>query len=130
MATSRCTRLLRLRRQHVVRGDEPLIESSAQVGDVRLHALERAGDDLLGLACRDERPERARHLEAQVRTRGGEVLAGGVVLCACGALQRPCPPAGVDRPLKVEPGPEVIGNVRIDDPGPQSREPECRTPST
>ncbi len=77
MASRRCARLLRLGRQHVVRRDEPLLETRAQIADVRVDALERSRDDPLGFRRGHQRPERARDLQAQIGARGGEVLSGG-----------------------------------------------------
>ena len=63
----------------------------------------------------DERPERARDFEAQIAPRALELLADGVLFRLCGALERVDAAGRVDRPAKIQPGAEVVGDVGIDD---------------
>ena len=115
-------RLLRLGREDVVRRDEPLVEARAQVTDVRADHVQCLGDDLLGLAGRHQRPEGTRDLEPEVGARRGEIRAGGVVLCLRGTLQGVKMAGSVDRPLEVDAGAVVVGNVRVND---RPRPPGC-----
>ncbi len=82
---------------------------------------ERPGDDRFGFARRHESPERARDLETQIGSGRGEVLAGGLALRTGCTLQRVRAAAGVHRPLEIEPRPEVIWNVGINDAGRETR---------
>ncbi len=108
-------RLLRLGRQQLVRRDEPLVEPRAEIAHVATDALERSDQHLLGLARRHQGPEGARNLEPQVRASRRQFLAGRLPLGMRRALERIETAAGVEQPLQVEPGPEIVRQVGIHD---------------
>ena len=107
-------RALRFRAQDIVRRNQALIETAAEIAQMRIEGIQRALDDRFGLSGRDQRPERACGFEARVQPGGGHVESCRVTLGARSTPERLLPSAGINRPLKIRTGPVVVGNVRIE----------------
>ena len=116
MARSRCTGFLRLGREHVVRRDEPLrrVGSARRATCASMLSSDRATTCSVSRAV--TRAQKARvDLETQIGTRSREILRRWHRARRGRRVRAPGPATGVDRPLQVEPRPEVIGDVGIDD---------------
>ena len=75
----------------------------------------RAAEHDFGIAGGDDRPVRAGDLETEIGARRVHVPGDRAAFGAGGAFERVAAAAGVNRPLQIEPGAVVVGNVRVDD---------------
>jgi hypothetical protein len=92
-------RALRFRAQDIVRRNQALVETAAEIAQMRVERIQRAPDDGFGLSGRDQRPERACGFEAGIEPGSGDVESGRLALGARSTPERFLPPAGIDRPL-------------------------------
>jgi hypothetical protein len=101
--------------RHVVRRQDARVHAAADVCQRAVGRGERLFEHTHGLACGHERPVGARHFEAQVQTRGGQVGSGGRGFSAGGTFERVGAAGGVDGPHELHTRAEVVGDVGIDD---------------
>ena len=82
-------RALRLGGQHLVGRNQPLVQTAAEIAQVRVERIERPLHDRFGLGRGHQRPERAGGFETGVEAGRGHVESGGFPLRAGGARRAP-----------------------------------------